>query len=244
MILQHQCQENIEIANAFLVAMCQYRHDLGLPASVMTIAGSNGGSQNWTENAVIELMELSLLNLGHQEHAGECLQPDAGRTNRYHILLCPQSAISLQDLHRKGETPICDDRRFGFFRNSIIAKAEHTSSAKTENELSDLLSHARANPSILDTHSKQFLPDAATVIAQAIGASALEFRLRKDEDVDIESSLAQMGMDSLKVIELRKWWRRALGCEVELRELTEEKSLKDLGMAAIERIREALVGVQ
>ena len=240
-MLQQPVQESFDVANAFIEAFCQYRHSLGLPASVMNVATASESSKYVSQSTVLELIEFSLLNSKCAERADLYLDPHSGWTNFCHTLLNPQSLIGLSDPEQNGEIPVRYDRRLGFFHNSKTAQGDSSPSAATENALSGLLGRARTDPSILNPKNEQQFFEAALIIAHAIGMSALEFRLRQDEEVDPALSLAQMGMDSLKVIELRKWWRKALGCEVELRELTEERTLKELGKVAARRIYETIV---
>ena len=234
--------EHIRSVNTILEAFSQYRRGLGFPASVITAESIDGSSTANSESTTLRLIDLMLSDSKNSEHAGRDLISHSGWTNTGHILLNPQSLIQAPNPNQNGETTPRHDRRLGFFLNPKNTHADCVSSKSTTNALSDLLERARHDPSILCPKTDQPSPQAALIIADAIGMSALEFRLRQDEEVDCALTLTQMGMDSLKVIELRKWWRRHLNCEVELRELSEEKTLQELGQVATRRIHENLLG--
>ena len=55
-------------------------------------------------------------------------------------------------------------------------------------------------------------------------------------------SLVQMGMDSLKAIELRRWWRGVFGLDVGVFEIMVARPLEGLGKVIAGRIRDGLVG--
>lgn len=235
-MLQKGGNEQIRPVNTFLEAFSQYRRVLGFPASVINAESIDGSSTVNNESTTLKLIDLMLSDSKNSERAGHYLNPHAGWTNTGHMLLNPQSLIQASNPSQKGESIPRHDRRMGFLLNHKNTHADGVSSESTTNVLSDLLERARHDPSILCPKSDQPSPEAALIIADAIGLSALEFRLRQDDEVDCALTLAQMGMDSLKVIELRKWWRRHLNCEVELRELSEEKTLQELGEVATRRI--------
>lgn len=75
-----------------------------------------------------------------------------------------------------------------------------------------------------------------------IGKKVMEYRLRPDEEVDTSLSLVQMGMDSLKAVELRRWWRQLFGLEVGVFEIMVARPLEQLAKGTAERIRDVLKG--
>ena len=100
--------------------------------------------------------------------------------------------------------------------------------------LRDLLSNANNDPSILtDTSSGDLL-------SYEIGKKALELSLRPDEDVDISRSLVQMGMDSLKAVELRRWWKQTFGTEINILGIMLPRPLAQLGRLTADNIKSIL----
>ena len=103
--------------------------------------------------------------------------------------------------------------------------------------MKELLSNASIDPDIsIDKSSRD-------LIAFKIGKKALEFRLRPDEEVDESLSLVQIGIDSLKAIELRRWWKQTFHLGISIFEIMESRPLEQLGDLTADRIRRILKGV-
>ena len=78
-------------------------------------------------------------------------------------------------------------------------------------------------------------------LASEIGRKIHGFMLKPDEEeVNISSSLDQIGLDSLMAIELRRWWKQAFGMDISVLEIMGSGTLEQLGKVAAERMGERL----
>lgn len=66
--------------------------------------------------------------------------------------------------------------------------------------------------------------------------------LKSDEEVDIALSLAQLGLDSLMAVELRRWWKQALGVQISQLEIMATGSLMESEKIAAETLQGKIVG--
>lgn len=65
----------------------------------------------------------------------------------------------------------------------------------------------------------------------------MEYRLQPDEGVDTGLSLAQMGVDSLEAVELRRWCRQVCEVEVMVFEVLAARPLRGLRAVVAGRIK-------
>ena len=71
---------------------------------------------------------------------------------------------------------------------------------------------------------------AHRTIAIAIGRQVLRQRLRdEDGEIDVGMGLAQMGVDSLVAVELRRWIRIKMGADVSVVEMVAGRTLEEVG---------------
>ena len=122
------------------------------------------------------------------------------------------------------------DIRMGIYRNLETA-TDTTGGASANDELGNFLRRVTGDASILeDSSSLEFL-------AQEIGRRICAFMLRSDEDLDLASSLTDMGVDSLVSIEIRNWWHRSLGLEISVLEVMNAGTILQLGKIALGGLR-------
>ena len=243
-------QGNYQAANTFLEAFCQYRHSLGLPASVLNICPIDGvGFVAENPIARKNLKSQGLYFLGEQdflqyvELAIFCSQANSPGPTAQHpftswkstgqLVMGLRSELHLDDPHNR--TNWRRDRRMAIYhnvRNNDLGQNPST----TSNALNDFLSRAADDPDILgEKASSEFF-------AHEIGRKVLDFMLKPDEDIDITLNLIQIGLDSLMAIELRRWWKQAFRLEISVLEIMASGTLEALGAAAAEGVRTKLVG--
>ena len=66
--------------------------------------------------------------------------------------------------------------------------------------------------------------------------------LKDEADLDTSLTLVQIGLDSLMAIELRRWWKQALGLEISVLEIMASGSLEALGAVAAKGLKERFAG--
>lgn len=249
-------QSNYQAANIFLQAFCQYRHSLGLPASVMDISPINDvGYISTTAEAVrqirgsglvfdgerdfLDCFELSLASSGR---AGSVKAGNHGKdaarawVNHSHITMGVKSEVHLDD-------PSCTtswrrNPKMGFYHNDKPNAISHGGDA--ENTLNDLLRRA-AEP-----QGKALLGEESTaeILAHEIGQKIQDLMMRPEEQVDIGQSLADIGLDSLMAIGLRRWFRSVVGVQLSVLEIMATTSLRQLGDVTASKLLSHLHGAK
>ena len=232
-------QANYAAANTFLDAFVEYRHHLHLPASVMDIGvvedvgyvSQNPAilkqfraidAQTVSEQALLEALEMAIIQSGRQQPS------PSTTTNQNQIIVGLGSRASILD--PRSRCTWKRDVRMSVYRNTEAAASFGTPTAGNES-LKGFLSAIAANPSLLaEASSLDFL-------SQEIGACICSFVQTPVEELNVTRSLAAMGIDSLLAIELRNWWRQALGLEITTLEILGSDNVHGLGKIAIDGLK-------
>ena len=127
------------------------------------------------------------------------------------------------------------DVRMGFYHNHNGAdeSAADGGNRSSSDALKAFLATAAEDPD--GTLSR---PESARYLATEIGRKIYSFMLKpEDEELDISLGLAQVGLDSLMAIELRRWWKAALGLQVSVLEIMGTGSIEALGSLALQQLK-------
>ena len=246
-IVDQPGQGNYQAANTFLESFCQYRHSLGLAASVLNICPIEGigfvaensvarknlksqGLYFLGEKGFLDYMELSFFNQHPPVIKGQANSPSTAWKNRSQLVMGLRSALHLDDPNNR--TNWRRDRRMAMYHN--VRNTEDGNTGAKSDALKDFLSQAVDDPEILGEKA------SIEYIALEIGQKVLNFMLRPDDDVDISLGLSQIGLDSLMAIELRRWWKQAFKLEISVLEIMASGTLEQLGKIAAEGVKKKL----
>ncbi|KAI8956900.1 hypothetical protein F5Y11DRAFT_125320 [Daldinia sp. FL1419] len=245
-------QGNYAAANTFMEAFCRYRHSLGLPASVLNItaigdigfvAENSHAMQNIKaqgicllgEREFLDFLELSLMNNSptSQNATGPLAVPPTPWSSDAQMVMGVRSDQDLDDPNNR--TMWRRDRRMGIYHNVRVENAAKT----TEN---DALQKFLGQITTAGEGGRALLKDKNNIefLANEIGKKIYDFLLRPDEEVDINQTLAQMGLDSLMAIELRRWFKGALGLTLSVLEIVGSGTLYQLAELAAAKLLEKL----
>lgn len=252
-------QVNYAAANTFLDSFVQYRHSLGLPASVLDIGAMSDIGYVSNRPSILAqlrsagmqvLREPDLLNALHLAILRSPSLPSAAHeTNSttdigfQSISNQAQLAIGLK-LHVRHNDP---KNKALWRRDARMSRYAHTEtsnpllSSDTSNasnkELISFLSAVATDASILDDEEK-----SSELLGSQIGLQLHSFMLTTESEgePDLGRSPSDMGVDSLVSIEIRNWWRQTFGVEISVLEIMNAKSLRDLGKMAVKGLKQRL----
>ncbi|KAI1101771.1 hypothetical protein F4804DRAFT_334979 [Jackrogersella minutella] len=243
-------QGNYVSANMFVEAFCRYRHSLGLPASVLNIGpvqdvgfvAENAhamhnikaqGLSLLSEREFLDFLELSLLDSYPMDSTAVAplTVPPTPWYNSTQVIMGLRSDQDLDDPNTR--TMWRRDRRMGIYHNVRI---ENSAQASESDALQEFLARAAAEG------GKELLREASSLdfLAHEIGRKIYDFLLRPDEEVDVGLTLAQMGLDSLMAIELRRWFKGAFGLTISVLEIVGSGTLVQLAGLVTDQLVERL----
>lgn len=237
-------QSNYAAGNTFLDSFVQYRHGLGLSASVLDItvigdvdfvASKKDVAERWGKNfsrLISETEFLECFDLALQQSSPLSIKESLKTIGRYkvpaQIVLMNEMIHPLSD--PKNTIPWRGDPRISVFRNNQ-GSAKEAPGQVTESLRSFVLA--------LSTQPEK-LDDSATVdfITGNIAQRISTFLMVENDAIDNNQTLTSMGADSLVAIEIKNWWKQTFGIDVSVLELADpSNTIEDLGRLAAKRLR-------
>ena len=241
-IVGHWGQANYAAANTFLDAFTQYRHQQGLPASVLDIGAMEDVGyvsqnaevqQHFRSTAVYPLHEQELLDSLHLAILRSASPPSSivssstGFRNPNQIGVGLRSTLPMSSPANRSIWK--RDLRMALYRN--FENADTTDTSGANEGLKQFLSSVAADSTLLnDASSAEFL-------AHEIGVTLFGFMLKPLDDLDVTVPLTALGVDSLVSIELKNWCRQKLGIEISVLEILNVENLAALGQAAVDGLK-------
>lgn len=234
-------QANYSAANTFLEAFTQFRHRQGLAASALAICPIEDVGFISENPVVRRKLKSQCLHFLHETELLECVQlailrsrpqlpteeptveETLGWASPSHIVMGLHSETHMDE--PSCQTSWRHDRRMGMYHN-VPRNVTTGGSADRGDRLRAFVSCCADDKSLLAQEESQ------DFLAEEIGRRIFKFLLKPEDDVQLSMSLAQIGMDSLVAIELRRWWKQSFGLDVSVLEITSSGSLRQLGKLA------------
>ena len=240
-IMGQSGQANYAAANTFLDGFVEYRHSLNLPASVLDVGATEDigyvsqkasilkqfqamDMQTISEQALLDALQVAIIQGGDAPQSSFT----DGATNQNQIVVGLGSRSAVADPHDR--CPWKRDIRTSIYWNSKNTASTRNTTAGNES-LKDFLSAVPANPSILAAESS--LP----FLCHEIGASLCGLMQMPVEELSTTRPLVEMGVDSLLAIEVRNWWRQALGLEITTLEIVTSENVQGLAKNAMKALK-------
>ncbi|KAJ6441489.1 56kDa selenium binding protein (SBP56) [Purpureocillium lavendulum] len=235
-------QANYASANTFLAAFAQYRHALGLPASVLDIGVMEDVGYVSENPAILEQFR----SLGYHTLKEEDLLDALTFSIRNQM---PRASDGLQRLNSTEMAiglgslqPVSDPSTRVLWkrdRRMAIAHLDQSSSSGLDSarstpgnqDIAALVSKVATQPQLIEQDETQ------EFLTRQIGIRLYAFMFRPEEDLDVNQSLTALGIDSLVAIEIRNWWRQTFGLELSVLEIMSASSIRALGKLAVDGLR-------
>ncbi|KAL4970621.1 type I polyketide synthase [Aspergillus stella-maris] len=243
-------QANYAASNSFMDSFVQYRHNLGLTASVLDIgAVDDVGYISRTPTAKDTMLAMSgrlisekdFLEALHLTISRSAAKPIVGKRfvgtkgilyhNPSHITQALECRLPIMD--PQNNIIWKRDPRMAIYRN---IETVATDSAASNSGMAPFLASVAENPRQLEQ------ADAIEFLACQIRDRVAKFLMRRDDEepMDLGLTLSAAGVDSLVAIELRNWWKQNLGVDVSVLELMNGGSIQRIGEMAAKRLYKRL----
>lgn len=253
-------QSNYSAGCGFLEAFCQYRHSLGLPATVLNICPVDGvgfvaespqvrwnmkaqGLYTLGEHEFLDFVRLNLLQAKESSLKGQDAILTRPWESRGQVIMGLRSGSDLHLGDPNNRTTWRRDRRVGRYHNLRSDRSDK--GAVPETSPLALFLDGILNSGADHDGCAAMLNEADNIafLARELGKKIYELILKpvEDEDaIDTRLTLAQIGMDSLMAIELRRWLRRVVGVAVSVLEIMGSGSLLELGGLVANKLAESV----
>lgn len=247
-VLGQPGQANYAAANTFLDSFVQYRKTQGLACAALAIGAMEGVGYLFDNKDLLRKMrgtgwlpvkeEELLLALGRAILPSAQFGPRArdgydDESSPFrevgNILIGVAPSIPLDSPDSSAR--LRKEARMAAYFNAN--KSNNGRDVSGTNTLKALLVGARQNPAVLRK------PETSALLAREFGKKLFALLLKPDEEPNLDSSLAELGLDSLIAVEMRAWWRQVFEVDISVLEMLSMGTLEALG----ERIAKQLAAL-
>lgn len=244
-------QANYASANTFLDCFAQYRESLGLPVSVVDIgAVADVGVISQTQGMLNKMISTGFRGVSEQDLLdGIAISIARSRTKvtaGVHNPALSWSAKGTFVLGLGSDTPLScpgnraiwrNDRRMAVYHNKGHGGNAAGAGESSSQALKAALARARGDMSALSS------PEFEDFLAMEIGKKLFDLLLKPYEELDMDRSLVDLGLDSLVAIEVRAWWKQVFGFDISVLDMLGAGSLRVLGQRAVEGLLAVVIEV-
>lgn len=217
-------QTNYAAANAFLDAFVQYRSERGHAASVIDLGlMSDAGFAYESAPKLIQRARSASMRTVEERELVQALELAICRSGQIALGLGTTKPLSSSGV----VPPWTRDARYSLWSN--IVSAEQPASSSLDGDLKELMEAVKSNPHILDD------PTIKARITNVLGIQ-IGSHLANIDDMD-ENDINNMVIESLAMIEIRSWYRRHLGLELPLVEISNAQTIGGLGNVTVQALR-------
>lgn len=241
-------QANYAGANTFLDAFVQYRQSLGLCAAAVDI-GAMLDHGYIAENPILLERLTSQGNYGIRipellDALSTVVNAKVPRVDQLHSFVSASQLV----IGLRSTTSLSDptnrvvwkrDRRMAYYHGHGQSTGSSEAASKTgaSDELALFVRAAVGNPDLLRGAG------AADFVARQLALQLFRLLLKPVEDgeeVNVNISLQDAGLDSLLAVEMRSWWKTVLGFDISVLEMLGSGTIMALGDKALRGLREKL----
>ena len=237
-------QANYASASTFMDSFTQYRTGLGLAASTIDLGAVFDIGFVSKNDTLLRQMKTMGFHGVNEKDILDALVVATAKPSPKIASLSDSADPSTFVLGLASTSPLSNDDsrvlwrrdpRFAAYHNGRTGSTEASASGGSEN-IKAFLSSARADPTVLKT------PEAANMLARAIGTKVLSLLFKPESELDTSVGLVELGMDSLVSVELRSWWKQTFNLDISVLQMMGMGTLEVLGKHAAEGLIRAFHG--